>query len=119
MKTFEDVSEMQAFCAAQKEQGKSIGVVMTMGALHAGHMSLAKIACQDCDIVVATIFVNPTQFAPTEDLEQYPRPLEKDLELLAAEGVDAVFLPTNATMYPAGYSTLVQPPGYIVAFEFE
>ncbi len=54
--------------------------------------------------------MNPTQFAPTEDLEQYPRPLEKDLELLAAEGVDAVFLPTNATMYPAGYSTLVQPP---------
>lgn len=90
--------------------GQTIGVVPTMGALHAGHLSLVKAARVDCDRVIATIFVNPTQFAPTEDLAKYPRTLGEDLELLAAEGVDAVLVPTEEEIYPAGFSTYVEPP---------
>ncbi|KAJ3288291.1 hypothetical protein HDU79_004979, partial [Rhizoclosmatium sp. JEL0117] len=73
--------------------GKTIGFVPTMGALHQGHLSLAKTAKQDCDKVVASIFVNPAQFAPTEDLDRYPRTFENDVKLLSTVGVDAVFAP--------------------------
>lgn len=81
-----------------------------MGALHDGHLSLVRQAKRMCDDCVATIFVNPTQFAAGEDLSRYPRPLDRDLRLLAAENVAAVFLPTDTTMYPNGFGTYVTPP---------
>lgn len=90
--------------------GQRIGVVPTMGALHAGHLSLVRAARSECDRVVATIFVNPTQFAPTEDLAKYPRTLAEDLEWLAKERVDAVLVPREEEIYPPGFSTYVQPP---------
>jgi pantoate--beta-alanine ligase len=97
--------------------GQKIGVVPTMGALHAGHLSLVKAARVDCDRVIATIFVNPTQFAPTEDLAKYPRTLGEDLELLAAEGVDAVLVPKEEEIYPPGFSTYVEPPAVARGWE--
>jgi pantoate--beta-alanine ligase len=100
-----------------RRAGQVIGVVPTMGALHAGHLSLVQVARAECDRVVATIFVNPTQFAPTEDLAKYPRTLAEDLEWLAAERVDAVLVPANEEIYPPGFSTYVQPPD--VARELE
>jgi pantoate--beta-alanine ligase len=90
--------------------GQRIGIVPTMGALHQGHLSLVQSARAECERVVATVFVNPTQFAPTEDLAKYPRTLVADLEMLAAERVDAVLVPTEDEMYPPGFSTYVQPP---------
>ncbi|MGB1156536.1 MAG: pantoate--beta-alanine ligase [Alphaproteobacteria bacterium] len=87
------------------------GLVPTMGALHAGHLSLVRVAQQHASRVAATIFVNPTQFAPTEDLATYPRTLEADLEALEAAGCDVVFVPEVATMYPVGEVTRVAVPG--------
>ncbi len=88
-------------------EGLVIGFVPTMGYLHEGHLSLVRTAKQDCDVVFASIFVNPTQFGPTEDLATYPRDLDRDLELLGSEGVDYVFFPSNEMMYPQGYKTYI------------
>ncbi|KAJ3075691.1 pantothenate synthase [Podochytrium sp. JEL0797] len=82
--------------------GKTVGFVPTMGALHSGHLSLASTAKKECDKVVASIFVNPAQFAPTEDLDRYPRTFENDVKLLSTVGCDAVFAPSVQEMYPAG-----------------
>jgi pantoate--beta-alanine ligase len=92
--------------------GKTIALVPTMGALHEGHASLIRKARELADVVVVSIFVNPLQFGPAEDLSRYPRPLEKDLALCKALGVDAVFHPTVETMYPEGMEgvTRVVPP---------
>lgn len=93
-------------------QGKKIALVPTMGALHAGHQALIRLARETVDIVVVSIFVNPLQFGPQEDLAAYPRPLEKDLEICRSLGVDAVFNPAPEEMYPEGMAqaTTVVPP---------
>lgn len=88
-----------------------------MGALHEGHLSLVRRAKSQCDLCVATIFVNPAQFAADEDLSRYPRPLQHDLDMLEGENVDAVFLPTDAIMYPSGFGTYVAPPPVALPLE--
>lgn len=95
---------------ARAEQ-RVIGLVPTMGALHAGHLALVERAKKDCSKVYASIFVNPTQFGPREDLSKYPRPIEADMEKLSNAGVDGLFLPSAEQMYPAGFSTYVQVEG--------
>ena len=102
--------ELRQQVSRWRGNGDRVGVVPTMGALHAGHLCLVSAAKTECQRVIATIFVNPTQFGPTEDLGKYPRTLAEDLRLLAAEGVDAVFVPSDLEMYPPGFSTFVEPP---------
>jgi len=95
---------------ARGEQ-RIIGLVPTMGALHAGHMALVERARKECSPVYASIFLNPTQFGPNEDLSKYPHPLEADLEKLISANVDALFLPSAGEMYPPGFSTYVHVEG--------
>ena len=96
--------------AARQEQ-RIIGLVPTMGALHAGHLALVERAKRECSPVYASIFLNPKQFAANEDLSRYPRPLEADMEKLTAAMVDGLFLPEAAEIYPSGFSTYVQVDG--------
>lgn len=103
--------EMQQWCLAQKQQGKSIGLVPTMGYLHEGHMALVREARRRCDIVVVSVFVNPIQFNVGQDFEEYPRDLQHDSELLESEQVDAVFAPAIKAMYPLGYNSFVEVQG--------
>lgn len=104
--------EMQAWAEARRREGKRLGLVPTMGYLHEGHLSLVRVARErGCDAVVATIFVNPTQFGPGEDFEKYPRDEARDLALLERERVDAVFLPEPSGMYPPGHQTFVEVTG--------
>ena len=98
---------------------QTVGLVPTMGALHAGHLSLAETSSKGCDFTVATIFVNPTQFAPGEDLDKYPRTLQQDCEKLQAAQVDVLFTPSADVMYPPGFSTAVNPPEIAVSLEGE
>ncbi|MBU1050142.1 pantoate--beta-alanine ligase [Candidatus Bipolaricaulota bacterium] len=108
----ETVTTIRAFQIARRTLKGSVGFVPTMGYLHEGHLSLARLAHTSCDAVVASIFVNPTQFAPTEDLAAYPRNLERDLALLESEGVELVLAPTsNEEFYPADYNTWVDVLG--------
>lgn len=95
----------QAIARVQKQ---SVGVVPTMGALHEGHGSLIRIAREECDFVVVTIFVNPTQFGPNEDLDRYPRTWNADVKMCEAEGADLIFAPQPETIYPPGYRTYVE-----------
>lgn len=94
-----------------KQKGQSIGFVPTMGALHEGHLSLIRQATKENKITVVSIFVNPAQFAPQEDLERYPRPIKKDLLLCQKQGVHYVFLPQVKDIYPGGFCTYVQVEG--------
>lgn len=106
----ETVAAMRAEVRRLQRNGERVGVVPTMGALHEGHLSLVHLAKQSCEKVVATIFVNPTQFAPHEDFSKYPRTLERDLQLLREVGCDYVFVPSRDEVYPPGFSTEVDPP---------
>lgn len=104
---FRDKASLKAW-RAKLTDGTRLGFVPTMGALHEGHMSLMALARADADLVIASIFVNPLQFGPNEDLSRYPRPIEADIAKLEAAGVDALFLPGVEDMYPEGASTLVE-----------
>jgi len=95
----------------RREQDRTIGLVPTMGALHEGHLSLVREARRMCDIVVVSVFVNPTQFAPGEDFEKYPRDLTKDTALLTDYNVDYIFAPTPDEIYPKGFATYVNVEG--------
>ena len=107
----EVVSTREALRSARSKFDGDVGVVMTMGALHAGHLSLLRAARTGSEHVIATIFVNPLQFGPNEDLDRYPRTLDSDLEICADAGVDLVFAPTVAEMYPDGGSAVRVDPG--------
>ncbi len=105
------IEEVRRAVAAARREGRVVGLVPTLGALHAGHFSLIERARAECGLVVVSIFVNPTQFGPDEDFERYPRPFEKDVAGCEAHGVDAVFAPEAAEMYPEGFCTEVQVKG--------
>jgi pantoate--beta-alanine ligase len=111
MKILPAISEMLAASRAARSDGKILGLVPTMGALHEGHLSLVRAARSRCQAVAVSIFVNPTQFGPNEDLAKYPRTFERDCEQLEKEGVDFVFAPTAEEMYPAGAVTWVTVEG--------
>jgi pantoate--beta-alanine ligase len=102
---------MQSVCREVRRGGSVLGFVPTMGALHEGHLSLVRRAKADCDVVAASIFVNPLQFAPGEDFTRYPRTFEQDCSRLAAEGVEILFAPEAAEMYPNGAVTTVTVTG--------
>ena len=101
------IANMQSTAMSLRAQGKTIGFVPTMGALHAGHLALMREARQRADVVVTSIFVNPLQFGPSEDFSRYPRDLEADRKVCAAAGVDVVFAPAAADMYPTGFDTRI------------
>lgn len=119
MNIFRTPKAMAAWSQRLHREGVTIGFVPTMGALHDGHRALIRAARLQCDALVVSIFVNPTQFSPTEDLSKYPRPIAKDRALCRAEGVDVCFEPTVKAMYPEGFETVVTVPGIARRWEGE
>jgi pantoate--beta-alanine ligase len=111
VRTIRKKQELRAALAEPRSRGRTIGLVPTMGYLHEGHLSLLRAARRDCDLVVMSLFVNPAQFRPGEDLERYPRDEQRDAALADAEGVDLIFAPPADLVYPEGYSTFVEVPG--------
>jgi len=107
MKICHTIDEMRAARHVARREGKTVGLVPTMGALHEGHLSLVRMARAQCDLVVVSIFINPLQFGPHEDLAKYPRNFDRDRDLLEREGVEVIFAPTVEEMYPAGAITYV------------
>lgn len=108
MRVIRTLDEMQDTAAALRAEGKTVGLVPTMGYLHAGHLSLIELARTRCDVVIVTIFVNPTQFGAGEDFEKYPRDMERDLGFCEEWQADIVFAPTNDDVFPSGHSTYVE-----------
>lgn len=117
MQTLRTVAELRTRVRGWKQDGRQVGVVPTMGALHEGHLSLVRAAKRGCDRVIVTIFVNPTQFNNPDDLAKYPRTEEADAALLAAEGVDILFAPAPEEVYPAGFATGVTVQGVTAPLE--
>lgn len=107
MRIIKDIKEMQIFAEETRRSGKVIGFVPTMGYLHEGHLSLVRIARPRCDLLVVSIYVNPTQFGPDEDFEKYPRDFQRDEELCDRENVDVIFYPSNEQIYPEPYHTYI------------
>lgn len=116
MKIITKVREMQQISESIRREGKKIACVPTMGYLHEGHLSLVKKGKEYADVVITTNFVNPTQFAPNEDFDKYPRDLDRDCKLLEEAGADYVFAPTAEEMYP-GYDTEINIKGVSQKFE--
>jgi len=111
MKICKTIDEMRQASRAARIDGRRLGLVPTMGALHEGHLSLVRTARQRCDSVAVSIFVNPAQFGPTEDFSKYPRSFERDCQLLEVEGVNIVFAPSADEMYPPGSATFITVEG--------
>jgi len=107
METAKTIESARKFIASARGQGRTVGLVPTMGALHIGHISLIQAARRQTDYVVVSIFVNPTQFAPAEDFDKYPRPFDDDLQICREQGVDLVFAPDAKEMYPTKNITWV------------
>jgi len=107
MEILKSPEEMYGWSKARAHAGKTISLVPTMGFFHEGHLRLMKLAAKQCDLVVVSLFVNPTQFGPNEDLDRYPRDFERDMALVGQEKVAAVFAPTPELMYPQGFQTQV------------
>lgn len=113
------LAELHQVLAAVRREGKKIGLVPTMGALHEGHLSLVRAAQEECQFTVVTIYVNPSQFGPSEDYRRYPRTLQADLDALARVEADLVFAPANEEVYAPGYSTWVEVGGVSQPLEGE
>ena len=107
MEVTETIESVRALVRTARDEGKKIGFVPTMGALHIGHISLIEVAVADCDFVVVSIFVNPAQFGENEDLDNYPRDYQRDKSLLEEKGTDLIFYPNHETMYPEQFSTWI------------
>lgn len=117
MEILTTVRDMQSKARQLRRDGRSIGIVPTMGFLHEGHLSLIKIARTVCDVVVTTLFVNPTQFGPGEDFDRYPRDQKRDEGLAEHAGTDILFVPETKEMYPDGYGTFVVTEGISTILE--
>ncbi|HZX47742.1 MAG TPA: pantoate--beta-alanine ligase [Nitrospirota bacterium] len=111
MKVIEDISEMHNLASQLRQEGRTIGFVPTMGALHQGHLSLMYHAKKVCDVVIVSIFVNPAQFGPKEDLDKYPQDIEGDTEKTRSAAIDILFTPSPSEIYPDGFRTYVSVEG--------
>ncbi len=111
MQVCRTIGEIKEFANKARVAGKTVGLVPTMGYLHEGHLSLMREAKTKCDVVVVSLYVNPLQFGPKEDLGEYPRDFDRDCAMARSVGVDAVFAPGNDEMYPTGYSSFVEVTG--------
>jgi pantoate--beta-alanine ligase len=119
MKVTTTVAETRATLLPERRSGKTIGLVPTMGAFHEGHLALMRAARAEADVVVVSLFVNPAQFGPSEDLSAYPRDLDRDTALAEAEGVDLLFAPAVEEVYPDGFDTRVEIGGLTETLEGE